>query len=139
MAEAPAPPPAEPEIPPVVLNGVTYTLDDWGWEGNSLVFWIKALNQKADTAILVYFETSLTDDRGDRHAVSLRMSGDRRGGFDAFEVPLPSEVPTRLGVLFAGMPPSVKTVPLLEIQLAGLGKVSFRNIPVAGRTLKTNK
>jgi len=133
-----AKPDVQPEIRPEILDGVTYTLEDWGWEGNSLVFWVIALNKKGDTTIRLHVSTAVVDDRGDQHVVSLRMLGDRRSGTDVCIVPLRSEVSTRFGLKFAGVPPSIKSVQLLEITLTELGTIKFANIPVAGRTLKAN-
>jgi hypothetical protein len=128
----PIPPTPTPQLEKftVIQNGVTYQLMEAHFEGNELYFWFIATNQRADRAICLNYSSYLTDTDGNSYRVAYRTAGGERGSFTCFWVKLPNGVPTRFGLIFNTVPPTVINIPLLELPIQDESPVQMKDIPI---------
>lgn len=124
---------------PMEIDGVEYRIENWGWQGNSLVFWFVAKNQGADAKIVITtFVSRLIDDNKEIKLASAVVVGEERS-YGHLGVYLPAKTESRIKLFFDKIDPGVKMIQLLELGISGSSTLSFRNIPVAGRILSGNQ
>jgi hypothetical protein len=110
------------------LGNVSYRIISVKHTGQELQAWLMATNSGANFEIDISFKSMLMDTSGNEHQVSTSMVGGRR---DYYSVDLPYNVPTRFGLAFRTVAPSVATIPYMRILMSGgQGSLEFRNIPV---------
>jgi hypothetical protein len=112
------------------LGDVEYRITRAEHTGQELQVWLVATNSGANLETAIYFQSSVTDPSGDSHQQSDRMAGGKRGGLDWLWVTLPHGVPTRFGLAFDSVPPTIDHVPYMRIRMRDQGWLEFRDIRV---------
>lgn len=116
----------------VKVEGVEYKLVEAYFSGDTLFFYIIAVNAQATKRIALYHSTSLIDATGTSRKSAYRTNSDgsSKGTFDYFNVNLPYNVPVKFGVAFKTVPPNTDRVPYLKIVLFNAEDVEIRDIRI---------
>ena len=114
----------------VEQENIKYELVESGHKGGEYQVWFLATNEGADGSICLRYSTYLIDPEGNQHQQHARLASDNRGYFDCFWVQAPHRVPTRFGIAFDSISPSMKSIPLIEIVLHERSSLQFRDVPI---------
>lgn len=115
----------------VTKDNITYTVSEAKYNGGELILFFFAYNEGADKdSVCLRFSSSLIDASGNEHQQSDRIAGGRRGGGDCLPFDIPHAVPTRFGLAFDSLLPTVTHIPFVEVIFRSEGQLQFRNIPV---------
>lgn len=124
-----------PVIPPHIDKdkGIIYTLKTWERQGTLVTFWLTVTSQHRDQFIQLGLNSRMLAPSDETWQSPTLVKDGQEQLFDYNKVDLLEGIPVRLGIRFRGIPPEVKIIKTLRLNLStstSLTPIIFSDLPL---------